>query len=1082
LDLATSERKTVDVLWSMGLGGCEIMHYSNIQRSKLLYSELQVTTNYSFLRSGSHPEELVARAAALGYSAIGITDWMTLGGIVRAHTAAKQHGIKLLIGCALPLCGDFLENQRTPFHALVYPTTKSGYEELSVFISRIHTERLTELSSSLFFQNLLQSSKDFVVIIPVMIDRKNRFSNMLSAFVPIIREYIKDNLYIGISRTFSADDADLLAITRQLSVEHNLPLVVTNDVRYHTPERRIVLDALTCVRMKITIQDVGTRILPHGEHYLKSPHEMYRLFREIPEAVARTEEIVEKVSSFSLDQLWYEYPEITDDSGSSQLEELVSRVFIGAAERFLEGIPPSVERALEEEIHLIQELRYEKYFLTCHEIVLFARSRDILCQGRGAAANSVVCYCLGITAVNPLTIDLLFARFVSKERQEPPDIDIDFEHERREEVIQFIYERFGREHAALTAEIITYRFKSALTDMGKVCGLDSATITQIAESSRRWSSGDITAESLSQTGLDPHNLAIKKTLQLTTLICGFPRHRSQHVGGFIISKYPLNRIVPIIPATMAARAIIEWDKDDIEELGILKIDILALGMLSCLRRSFSLINAEREKRGEKPVALYTIPTDDTQTYDMIGKADTIGVFQIESRAQMSMLPRLRPRCYYDLVIEVAIVRPGPIHGDMVHPYLRRRFGKERVTFPDENVKAILGKTLGVPLFQEQAMRLAICLAGFSPGEAEQLRRAMAAWKRHEDVIQKFKARIIEGMLAHGYSRQFAETCMHQIRGFSEYGFPESHAASFALLVLASAWIKKHYPAEFCASLLNSQPMGFYAPAQIIQDAKNHGVVVESVDINKSDWETTIEDSGSVRIGMHLIKGIEQRQGELIALIVKTRGFLPTIQDLWNAAYETASFIPLRRETLVKLAQADAFQSMGLSRREALWEIRGLTAHPIPLKELDDPIGRSRLPLLSFGQQVSLDYESVGFSAKAHPISLIRPILNKDFNARSWQSIAQDSSLRHGATFTVAGLVISRQRPDTAKGIVFLSLEDETGITNIIVSRELFEQNARAVIHEPALVVRGALRRIGPVVYCVAASVRGIGELLDEVMS
>jgi error-prone DNA polymerase len=489
----------------------------------------------------------------------------------------------------------------------------------------------------------------------------------------------------------------------------------------------------------------------------------------------------------------------------------------------------------------------------------------------------------------------------------------------------------------------------------------------------------------------------------------------------------------------------------------------------------------REKHGEKPVALYTIPTDDTQTYDMIGKADTIGVFQIESRAQMSMLPRLRPRCYYDLVIEVAIVRPGPIHGDMVHPYLRRRFGKERVTFPDENVKAILGKTLGVPLFQEQAMRLAICLAGFSPGEAEQLRRAMAAWKRHEDVIQKFKARIIEGMLAHGYSRQFAETCMHQIRGFSEYGFPESHAASFALLVLASAWIKKHYPAQFCASLLNSQPMGFYAPAQIIQDAKNHGVVVESVDINKSDWETTIEDSGAVRIGMHLIKGIEQRQGELIALIVKTRGFLPTIQDLWNAAYETASFIPLRRETLVKLAQADAFQSMGLSRREALWEIRGLTAHPIPLKELDDPIGRSRLPLLSFGQQVSLDYESVGFSAKAHPISLIRPILNKDFNARSWQSIAQDNSLRHGATFTVAGLVISRQRPDTAKGIVFLSLEDETGITNIIVSRELFEQNARAVMHEPALVVRGALRRIGPVVYCVGASVSGIGQLLDEVM-
>ena len=1050
------------------------MHYADIH-----YSELQITTSYSFLCSGSHPEELVARAAALGYSAIGITDWMTLGGIVRAHTAAKQHNIKLLIGCALPLDSDSLEDKSSPFHALLYPTTKSGYEELSLFISRIHTERVTEQSSVLFFEKLLKSSKDFVVILPAIQQEHSHFSEVLSAVTPVIKAYIKDNLYIGVSRNFSSDDTEFLEATRQLSAHHNIKLVVTNDVRYHTPERRIVLDALTCVRLKTTIQSAGTRILPNGERYLKSSHEMYRLFREIPEAVARTEEITEKLRSFSLDQLSYEYPEIATSNDTNQLEELVSRVFIGAAERFPEGIPPSVERSLEEEIHLIQELKYEKYFLTCHEIVLFARSRNILCQGRGAAANSVVCYCLGITAVNPLTIDLLFARFVSKERQEPPDIDIDFEHERREEVIQFIYERFGREHAALTAEIITYRFKSALTDMGKICGLDSATITHIAESSRRWSSGDITAESLSQAGLDPYNLSIKKTLELTGLICGFPRHRSQHVGGFIISKYPLNRIVPIIPATMAGRAIIEWDKDDIEELGILKIDILALGMLSCLRRSFSLINDEREKRSEKPVALYTIPTDDTQTYDMIGKSDTIGVFQIESRAQMSMLPRLRPRCYYDLVIEVAIVRPGPIHGDMVHPYLRRRFGKERVTFPDERVKAILGKTLGVPLFQEQAMRLAICLAGFSPGEAEQLRRAMAAWKRHEDVIKKFKARIIEGMLAHGYSRQFAETCMHQIRGFSEYGFPESHAASFALLVVASAWVKKHYPAQFCAALLNSQPMGFYAPAQIIQDAKNHGVVVESVDVNKSDWETTIENSGAVRIGMHLIKGIEQRQGELIAFINHTRGPFKTIQELWSAAYETPSLIPLRRETLVKLAQADAFQSMGLSRREALWEIRGLPAHPIPLKELDDPIGRSRLPLLSFGQEVSLDYESVGFSAKAHPISLIRDKLEKKFNARSWKSIAEDRSMRHGATFTVAGLVISRQRPETAKGIVFLSLEDETGITNIIISRELFQQNPRAIMHEPALIIRGTLRRIGPVVYCVAVSVEGIGEILDR---
>lgn len=1062
----------MDVVWNMDVVA--------MTASSIPYAELQVTSHYSFLRSGSHPEEIVATAAQLGYSAIGICDWMTLGGIVRAHTAAKQHQIPLLIGCALPLFKrDLVEPIRPdpfPPHALVYPTSKQGYEELSLFLSLIHQGRLSNDERDLFIQPLISSSHDLIVIIPYPCSQLRMVQESIRALKP----QLETRLFLGICRYFTSRDEELLEQAQTFAKNEDIPLVVINDVRYHTPERRAVLDALTCVRLKIKLPEAGTRLLANTERHLKSPLEIYRLFRDLPEAVQRTEEIARRVKGFSLDQLSYEYPEISLSEEKSQLDELITRVYEGARERFPSGIPEPIERTIDDELSLIQQLGYEKYFLTCHEIVLFARSRGILCQGRGAAANSVVCYCLGLTAVNPLTIDLLFARFVSKERQEPPDIDIDFEHERREEVIQFIYERFGREHAALTAEVITYRHKSALNDMGKVCGLDSATIAEIAKGNRRWSSSEIRPESLREAGLDPDNLAIRKALELSRAILGFPRHRSQHVGGFIISKYPLNRIVPIIPATMEGRAIVEWDKDDIEELGILKIDILALGMLTCLRRSFSLINQQREKEGQPPIALYTIPTDDKETYDMICRSDTIGVFQIESRAQMSMLPRLRPRCYYDLVIEVAIVRPGPIHGDMVHPYLRRRFGKERVVFPDEKVKAILGKTLGVPLFQEQAMRLAICLAGFSPGEAEQLRRAMAAWKRHEDVIRRFKERIIDGMTAHGYSRQFAETCMHQIRGFSEYGFPESHAASFALLVIASAWVKRHYPAQFCAALLNSQPMGFYAPAQIIRDAQNHGVVVKPIDSIYSDWETTIDENGAVRIGMHLVKGLEQRQGELLALVVRSAGSITSIQELWRAAYATPSPYPLKKDSLVKLAQANAFESLGLSGREALWEIRGLPSQPLPLFESEDLIGRQQLPRLSLGQHVAMDYEMTGFSPIAHPLSLIREELTQRYKARTWQSISADRSMNYGAPFTIAGLVIVRQRPETAKGMVFLSIEDESGITNVVISPPLFERYAREVMTEPALLIHGTLRRIGPVIYCVAHEILGINHLLERV--
>ncbi|MEY4700785.1 MAG: hypothetical protein RL326_972, partial [Pseudomonadota bacterium] len=822
-------------------------------KPRVAYTELQVASNFSFLRGASHPHELVWQAALLGYKAIGISDYNTLSGIVRGHVAAQEAGIQFLVGCRVEVdfsgvCTHSLTERILQYHRtslLLYPKDKEAYGTLCQLL----TNGKRDVSKNDFFLNLsdflrVQNSFATIIVPPFfqtlfhsIESHSNEQRTRTEVFLKL-SSILKENcidpalLSIALTSNYSPLNPHLLSEALSIAQRLNIPPVATNDVHYHSHDRKPLQDAITCIREKCTIQQAGFKLFQNGERYLKPPEEMLRLFRDLPHAISRTQAITEIASSFSLSQLTYTYPDEICPNQLSAYDYLTQEVHRGALRHYSKEVPEHVTKAIEEELALIKELEYEKYFLTCYDIVTFARSRGILCQGRGAAANSVVCYCLGITSVDPTKIDLLFARFVSKERREPPDIDIDFEHERREEVIQYIYTKYGRHRAAIAAEVVTYQARSAVREIGKALGLSLEIVDKLAKSVHRWTGCAITAESLRELGVDPFDTTIQNVLILSNELVGFPRHLSQHVGGFIISNTPLSEIVPIINAGMESRTIIEWDKNDIEELGMLKIDILALGMLTCIRKALDLINQRRDNNLE----LHSIPSEDPAVYEMLSRSDSVGVFQVESRAQMSMLPRLKPRCFYDLVIEVAIVRPGPIQGNMVHPFLKRRNGYEKPYYPDARVERILGKTLGVPIFQEQAMRLAITLANFSPGEAEQLRRAMAAWKTHKGVIENFKEKIVKGMLANGYNAEFAETCLNQIKGFSEYGFPESHAASFALLVYASAWIKRHYPAEFACALLNSQPMGFYAPSQIVQDAQRHGVSVHTIDANKSSWD------------------------------------------------------------------------------------------------------------------------------------------------------------------------------------------------------------------------------------------------------
>ena len=864
------------------------------------YTELQITTNFSFLRGASHIEELCAQAAMFGYSAIAITDRNSLAGIVRAHQRAKEAGIRLIIGCNLILTdGTSL---------LLYPTDRAAYSRLTRLLT-LGKSRAGKAACDLGWEDVTTYSEGLTGILADPVTPQN---------LQLLKATFQDRAYAALTLHRRPNDAVRLRQIADLAQAARVPTVVTGNVQYHAPGRRILQDVLTCIREGCTIDDSGFRRERSVDRHLKPPEEMARLFAQHPAAVARTQDIADRCR-FSLDELRYQYPHEMRVPGLTAQQTLAHRTWEGAASRYPNGVPDDVVRQLHHELDLIAQLEYAPYFLTVDSIVRFARSCHILCQGRGSAANSAVCYVLGITSIDPTRSGLLFERFVSAERKEPPDIDVDFEHERREEVIQWVYDTYGRDRAALCATVIRYRGRGAIRDVGKAMGLTEDVIGALSSQISHWGEDGVTEDHAAELNLNLQDRRLRLTLELAQALIGFPRHLSQHPGGFVLTEERLDDLVPIEPAAMANRQIIEWDKDDIDALRFMKVDILGLGMLGCMRRGFDLLT---KHRGQK-LDLATVPPEDPETYAMIRKADTLGTFQIESRAQMSMLPRLKPRTFYDIVIQVAIVRPGPIQGDMVHPYLRRREGLEQVDYPTPELRRVLEKTLGVPLFQEQAMQVAIVCAGFTPGEADALRRSMATFK-FTGGVHHFRDKMITGMVERGYTQAFAERTFSQIEGFGSYGFPESHAASFALIAYASAWLKCHHPDAFCCALLNAQPMGFYAPAQIVRDAQLHGVEVRPVSINASAWDCTLEPSGrylAVRLGFRMAKGLASVHGDTI--IAHRAGGYRSVEDVWQRAS-----VPLA--ALERLAEADAFHPFGLDRRHAIWAIRGLSDSRLPL--------------------------------------------------------------------------------------------------------------------------------------------------------
>jgi error-prone DNA polymerase len=1024
------------------------------------YAELQVTTNYSFLRGASHPDELMITAAALGLDAIAVTDRNSLAGVVRAHVAAKQAGIKLVVGARL----DLMEG----LNLLCYPIDRAAYGRLSRLLT-LGKRRAPKGECELTLEDLFEHSEGQIIIAlpPLDIAGFDAILHRLAAGFP-------GRCYLAAHYRYTGDDRRRIGDLAELASLCGTPLVATNDVHAHVASRRPLQDILTCIREGCTIGDAGYRLHMNAERYLKPALEMTRLFKGGEAAVARTAEIADRCR-FSLDELRYEYPdELKGQSGSPQ-QELVRLTWKGAKWRYPKGVPDKVTKALKHELALVAELSYAPYFLTVYDIVRFARGRGILCQGRGSAANSAICYCLGITAVDPDQIDLLFERFISAERDEPPDIDVDFEHERREEVIQYIYETYGRDRAGLAATVITYRTRSAVREVGKALGLSADAIDGFAKLARSWrKGGTLGSAEVAEAGLSTDDRTVRLWLRLVDELLRFPRHLSQHVGGFVITRGALSEVVPIGNAAMDDRTNVEWDKDDLAALGMLKIDVLALGMLSCIRKAFGLLRDHYDR----DLGLADVPPGDPQVYDMLCAADSVGVFQVESRAQMTMLPRLKPRNFYDLVIEVAIVRPGPIQGDMVHPYLRRRSGKEPVEYPSKDLERVLGKTLGVPLFQEQAMQIAIVAAGFTPSEADRLRRAMATF-RHTGTIHTFEQKMIDGMVARGYDADFAERCFRQIEGFGEYGFPESHAASFALLVYVSAWLKWHYPAVFACAILNSQPMGFYASAQLVRDARDHGVDVRGVDINHSHWDCTLEEGRkgvfALRLGFRQIKGFREVHGAALAA-ARADGPYASIHDAW-----AQSGVPV--PTLERLAKADGFRSLGHDRRAALWAIRALGADPLPLfaaADLSEEQATKNepevtLPDMSIGENVLNDYMSLRLSLKAHPLALLRgPLAQRGLVlSKALETVPLDRS------HTVAGLVLVRQRPGTASGVIFMTLEDETGVANIVVWPRTFERYRKVVLMSRLLQVTGKVQREDNVIHLIADHMVDISNQLHE---
>ncbi|NYZ17259.1 error-prone DNA polymerase, partial [Azospirillum sp. RWY-5-1] len=917
------------------------------------YAELQVTTNFTFLEGASHPDELALTAAALGMRAIGVTDRNSLAGVVQALLGAEKHGLRLVVGCRLDLTD--------AASLLAYPTDREAYGRLSRLLT-LGKRRAPKGACFLGREDVLEYAGGMLFLL-VPPDRRD------PAFPNEVREWrarLGKRLYLAASHRYRGDDRRRLAWLAGIAEASRVPLVATNDVLMHSPARRPLADVMTCIRTGRTIDEAGWRLAANAERHLKAPVEMARLFHAYPRAVERTVEIAE-ACAFSLRELRYEYPDEVTGDGRTAQETLEDLTWAGAAWRYPGGVPETVADTVRRELALIAQNNYAPYFLTVHDIVRFAREREILCQGRGSAANSAVCYCLGITAVDPTKVDLLFERFVSDARKEPPDIDVDFEHERREEVMQYIYGKYGRDRAGLTATVIRYRARGAIREVGKAMGLSADVVGRLAGSIWGWGRDGIDTDRAREHGLDPADPRLALALELARELIGFPRHLSQHVGGFVITRGLLSELCPILNAAMAERTTIEWDKDDIDALGLLKVDVLALGMLTCVRRAFDLI----ERHHGRAYTLATVPQDEPEVYAMLSRADSLGVFQVESRAQMTMLPRLRPKEFYDLVIEVAIVRPGPIQGDMVHPYLRRREGKEPVDYPSPELERVLRKTLGVPLFQEQAMRIAMVAAGFTAEEADRLRRAMATFRKLGE-IHAFRDRFIEGMVGNRYPRDFAERCFKQIEGFGTYGFPESHAASFALLVYVSAWIKRFHPDVFACALLNSQPMGFYAPAQIVRDAREHGVTVRPPDVNHADWDCTLEplpDSPglhALRLGFRSVKGFAEEDAR--DLVEGRASGYRDLHDVWRRS-------GLGVAALERLARADAFGSLGLDRRAALWGVRALGDDPLPLfRALDGPLRAEpavRLPDMALGEQVVMDYASLSLSLKAHPMALLR---------------------------------------------------------------------------------------------------------------
>ncbi|NIV18574.1 MAG: DNA polymerase III subunit alpha [Woeseiaceae bacterium] len=1016
-----------------------------------MYAELHALSNFTFLRGASHPEELVETAAALGYEALAITDECSMSGIVRAHTAAKEHGLRLIVGSELKL--------RSGRKLVALAQNRSGYAALCELITRARraAEKGSYELTRLAFEDGLPDC--LVLWVPDetwSLDVEDHW----------IRETFRDRLWIAVELLADGRQREQLKKLAEESRRLKLPLVACGDVHMHTRARRMLQDTLTAIRAGITVDSAGFGLYPNGERHLRSLDVLQHVYP--PELLAETLRISNLID-FSLDELRYDYPDEIVPDGETPASYLRKLTELGMQRRWPGGVPPKVIGLVEHELELIADLGYEPYFLTVYDIVAFARSRDILCQGRGSAANSAVCYCLGITEVDPERMATLVERFISKERNEPPDIDVDFEHERREEVIQYIYDKYGRERAALAATVITYRPRSALRDVGKALGLSELQIGRLSRSMQWWDGQRVDDSRVLEAGLDPDSPVIKRLLYLVREILGFPRHLSQHVGGFVISNKALSELVPVENAAMPDRTVIQWEKTDLEDLGLLKVDVLGLGMLTAIRRSFELIYGFDGRK----LTLATVPAEDPVVYDMICDGDTMGVFQIESRAQMAMLPRLRPRCYYDLVIEVAIIRPGPIQGDMVHPYLRRRNGEEAVDYPSEEVKGVLQRTLGVPIFQEQVMQLAVVAAGFTPGEADRLRRAMAAWKRRGG-LGPFEEKLIRGMRERGYEEEFARQIFRQIEGFGEYGFPESHSASFALLVYVSSWLKRHTPAAFTAALLNSQPMGFYSASQLTQDARRHGVEIRPVDINESDWDCTLEacedGEAAMRLGLRMVKGLSEETGLRIAEERGTYAYQSTQQLCERAA--------LDRRELGMLASSGALEALEGHRHRARWAVAGVEAPTPLLASMDRYEATPLLKKPTEGQDIVADYQSVGLTLERHPIQLLRHRLDRYRYVRAGEL----AELGDGARVSVAGLVITKQRPGTASGVIFVTLEDESGYVNLILWKTIAEQYRAALLNARLMGVRGELQIEGKVIHVIAKELVDHTDMLGNLVT